>query len=415
MKTILSFVAALLFCGAMHGQACEGTILDGAGVIKDPSTITAAAQLLTDQGADVHVITVPDIHAYGNTLNDVQAAYERACPSWLNGGTRKSNLFVLYVAPTQGKKLAIFGSTYRQAFSTNDAERIYSQAANTAFRTGQWENGLAAALTGLNAAIKTYYARRESTPTSTPTTQSAPVSSTLEQPTSLAPLWWILGLAGFGGLSLFGYTMWRNRKKDAEEAQAAQQRAITAQSRAATLLTKADTDAKDRNTYAAVAAEYTRLSNSLSSDPTESGLSTAMYQNLEGQWNAVAQKLAALISGSKSEAKRMYAQAEPKVTQMPRPVYQEPTVNETPTHTHTHTERVIERETYTPVPIMPVVIEEERPSWRREPEPEPEPSRSSWTSSRDDSESSFSSSSSDDSQSSFDSSSSSNDDNQSSF
>jgi hypothetical protein len=142
---LLVAVATLLLSTFSLASNCNQTVVDNAHVLLNPTIVANAAQPLINQGADVHVITVGhDLFVkQGSTLAGVESYIESSCPSWTTNGTRKANLFVVLVAPTDRQKNIFLGSYYNGAFNI---PVTYSQAANSYFKAGQWEQGLASTL-----------------------------------------------------------------------------------------------------------------------------------------------------------------------------------------------------------------------------------------------------------------------------
>jgi hypothetical protein len=149
--SLLTFAFALLSLG-LWAQNCSSVVIDGAGIIQNPSSVEKAARPLIDQGADVHVVTLSNIRAFGSRLQDVEDAYERRCPNWTApNGIRKANLMVVMLAPHERLKNVFYGSAYNGVFSgANGIDTLYSKYANPFFSKQQWDDGFAAAMMGLN-------------------------------------------------------------------------------------------------------------------------------------------------------------------------------------------------------------------------------------------------------------------------
>jgi hypothetical protein len=133
----------LLFASFASAQNCNSLIVDKAGVITNPAMIQNAARNLINQGADVHVVTIPSVRQYGPNLEAVETFIESKCPSWTQNGVRKANLFVVMVAPNDRAKNIFLGSYYNGAF---DVSVAYSNASNSYFKNRQWSEGLASVL-----------------------------------------------------------------------------------------------------------------------------------------------------------------------------------------------------------------------------------------------------------------------------
>lgn len=144
--SLLAIVAMLLFVPLSRAENCNSTVIDKAGVVHSPAIIINAARTLINQGADVHVVFVDTVSKYGGNLAAVETYFEQSCPNWVNSsGQRKENLFVVMVAPTERAKNMFLGSYYSGAF---DIAPTYSRLANSFFKSGNWEDGVAATLQG---------------------------------------------------------------------------------------------------------------------------------------------------------------------------------------------------------------------------------------------------------------------------
>src|SRR6266849_6686320 len=107
MKFRLSLLATaviLLFAPFVRAENCNQTIIDKAGVVRNPAIIANAARPLINQGADVKVIIVDSIQRYGANLSDVETYFESTCPNFVTNGVRKANLYVIMVAPNDRQK-----------------------------------------------------------------------------------------------------------------------------------------------------------------------------------------------------------------------------------------------------------------------------------------------------------------------
>lgn len=287
MKKIFQAVLMIFLAIPAFSQTC-GFVSDEAGVIKDQSVISKAASALIDQGADVHVVTVASVGRYGSRLMDVEKAYERQCSSWVGpNGQRKANLFVLMVAPKERLKNVFFGGAYTGALPSEDSvNTVYSKYANPYFRTGQWEQGFAAAISGFNQTVVAYHDE-----------QKHPVqATTVNQPTDLKPvahvfsfLLWILILAGFAGILI--YVLARR-----SASRAAQRKAILSRQRV------------DKVIYTSTSGYSTALYNSMTSsdayDPNQSGLGADEYLRIADAWDQLFDEITArtAISPAATEA-----------------------------------------------------------------------------------------------------------------
>lgn len=154
---MLLLSAVVLLCTALpQAQNCNSLIIDKAGIIQNAGMIAQAARTLINQGAAVHVVTVPSLAQYG-TLAGVESSFESQCPSWTNAtGKRKENLFLVMVAPNDRAKNIFLGSYYSGAFDTT---RTYSDLSNGYFKSRQWDAGLAAVLQGTTGPALAYRQR----------------------------------------------------------------------------------------------------------------------------------------------------------------------------------------------------------------------------------------------------------------
>jgi hypothetical protein len=162
MRFRISLLAAVVLMFASFSQAenCTAGILDKAGVIRNTATIAAAARPLVSQGVDVRIVTVDHgtFVSNGSTLAGVETALEASCPNWIDArtGTRKANMFVVMVAPTDRQKNIFLGSYYAGSF---DIPSTYSSLANASFKAGQWEQGIANTLNGTGTRAIAYHAQ----------------------------------------------------------------------------------------------------------------------------------------------------------------------------------------------------------------------------------------------------------------
>lgn len=276
---VFGLVVALLFTGIAYGQDCNALVNDEAGVIKEPARISIAAAGLINQGADVKIITVANLARYGNRLSDVEKFYERYCPEWQAGnGSRKANLFAVIVAPNQRKKNVFFGGAYAGALPNEDiVNTIFSQAANSYFRNGEFGDGIAAALNDFNNKVLAFHDQaKHPTVVTQAATDLKPIAG------SFNFLFILLGIGALLGLILY---LRARTKKNNEEAKATQQEAIQAQQEASRLFLAANTESAN---YERVATKYTNLSNSASCDPNQEGLTVALYTAIKSYWTGMA-------------------------------------------------------------------------------------------------------------------------------
>jgi len=256
--------AALCLAGTMQAQSC-GAVSDEAGVINQQ----IKANSLIDQGADVHVVTVKSLAPYGHRLIDVERAYEKYCPNWVEAnGQRKSNLIVIMVAPNDRLKNIFLGSTYDGLFSGEDAvNQLYAQAANGDFRKKNWVDGINATA----AAIADKLIDRKN-----------PAASPASKMTFFVVLL-IIGIAT-GLILLFAWIIpaYTKKKRERERTEAMQQKAIQARNEATDAFTALP---KDHSYYPTASVKYLTMSNTIAIDPTTDGLSADSYESIADQWN----------------------------------------------------------------------------------------------------------------------------------
>jgi hypothetical protein len=156
--SLLLTAVVLMFASSSYAVNCTAGIVDKAGVIRNTAPIVAAARPLVAQGVDLRIVTV-DHNTFvqnGSTLAGVETAFEAACPNLIDvhTGIRKANLFVVMVAPTDRQKNIFLGSYYAGSF---DIPSTYSQLANSSFKAGQWETGIANTLNGTGPRAIAYH------------------------------------------------------------------------------------------------------------------------------------------------------------------------------------------------------------------------------------------------------------------
>ena len=163
MKLRLSLLATALlfitsFASAQTPNFCSQTVIDQAKVISNPQAVANAARTLINQGANVHVVTVnsASFQKYGQ-LAGVESFLESQCPSWTTNGVRAANLYVIMVAPKDRAKNIFLGSYYAGAF---DVGSTYSQYANSYFKGGDFDGGLAATLQGTTGSALNFHNRQ---------------------------------------------------------------------------------------------------------------------------------------------------------------------------------------------------------------------------------------------------------------
>jgi uncharacterized membrane protein YgcG len=318
MLVTIGLLIAVCLCKAQPID-CNEMISDEAHIISNPAAVQEGASVLVNQGADVHVITVANMAKYGPRLNDVEAAYERNCPSWLSpAGKRKANLFVLLVAPKERKKNAFFGEAYVGALHDEDTvNTIYSRAANPFFQAKQWPDGFAAALRDFGNKVVAFHDQ-----------QQHPASVT-NQATDLKPvayvMMWILGASFLGFLLIVGIVLMMRWYKDKREREAAQQDALNAMSEATNAFNTLRSMGADKGSL--VGMTYNSMSSQMRYDPNDDGLTAESYKNIAQSWRNLASDIKNLTGGKASvrqtdrknvglysashETRSKYAQKEP--------------------------------------------------------------------------------------------------------
>jgi uncharacterized membrane protein YgcG len=270
----IAMTIALKMPLGLHAQAlnCNGLVtMDQAEVFNNLTEIEKAASSLIDQGADVHIVSLTSVSPLGLIGNE--NSLEAACPSWLSGGKRKPNLFVLFVSPAGHKKNAFFGGAYTPALPTQDSVNVlYSQASNLFFKQGDFSGGMAAALRDFGANVAAYHDQ-----------QKHPIQQVVNnEATDLSGFWKVLGWGLFlvaTVLVIFGiFAVLASRRRRREEIAKAQTSAISARDVATKLY-------RSYNPTPELSARLVDLNNSIKSDPTVDGLTIDQYLAIRDVWN----------------------------------------------------------------------------------------------------------------------------------
>lgn len=310
-------LAFLLSLPLWAGQPNCSTVSDEAGVINGYYDLMKSANLLADQGVDVHVVTIANMSVYGPRLIDAEKAYEGHCPSWMaSPGVRKANLLVLMVAPKDRVKNAFFGSAYSPVFGNEDTvNSIYSSAANPYFRTKQWSEGLSATLKDFGGKIFAYHDQQKH-----PVVSSTVVN---QQATDFRGLWAFLKILAFIGTFVLAFFLitWILRRR--RELSAARAGAIAAREDAASAFLILQPDSPD---YGNLASRYQSMSSRAEFDPDE-GLDKEQYDSITSKWSQLHRDIQASVSAARRKT---------TIAENPKPATEAPTPRVERVKTHSH-------------------------------------------------------------------------------
>jgi uncharacterized membrane protein YgcG len=306
MKRLLALAAFVLAAGFASAQNCDSIVNDEAGIIRDPTVITQGIAPLTTESADVRIVTVKSIAKYGPRLQSVEDFYESHCPSWKDAnGHRKTNLFVMMVAPGQAKNVFL-GSAYSHVFqSQDDVNNTYTKAASPYFHNEQWEQGFAAAAKDFGARVAAYHDQQKHpvvVPPATTTTNNNYDFSFLK---SFAYLF-------FGALALFGVgwaivAFFGRRRRMSDDTIEAQTKAMAEWNATNSAYLSLP---KDNKYYGTISQQFSDLSNSVKYNPNEK-MSKAEYIAAGGAWRDM-RNLIQSATAPKQEPSGTGAQSKPK-------------------------------------------------------------------------------------------------------
>lgn len=212
---------------------CEQRVDDQANVFgsKAQQVQTAVDKLVSDTGADVHVLTVSSMGVSPTFEKYVHHVIE-TCPAWqgVDGGV-KSNLIVVAVALKERKTAIIFGAEWKPALDSQH-QRIQSSNINPRFKSGDYAGGFVA---GLNEIDRVVVAFQHPTVPGQPAPAPVPSSSPDIRPASTTNVdfsglgtflyWCMLILSGVAALYLL-YRVFVELQKNRDARNLAQQRAI---------------------------------------------------------------------------------------------------------------------------------------------------------------------------------------------
>lgn len=107
---VVIVAASLSFTTPANAQSqpwCTQAVTDQAGWFgENTKPVQDAAQQLTSQGADVHVIAIKSFGNAGNLTDYVKNTVLKACPGWTKGDLIRNSLLI-YVVSTSERKLSI--------------------------------------------------------------------------------------------------------------------------------------------------------------------------------------------------------------------------------------------------------------------------------------------------------------------
>ncbi len=210
---------------AVAAQDCEQVVNDQAGLFgNQQAAVEAAANTLMGLGAEVRVVTLPDLGGRGN-LDLVKEGWKDRCPSWQSPSRHlKSNLVVLMIAKKERKAGIYCGSTYLPRLTEDMMGRIRTERMNPKFQAGDFAGGFIAAMDAIGNVI---------TVTPQPTASAPPVVVNVPQqaspPADLSGLWkflgWLLGLGVIAAVVLGVLKVRRSNQQEQEWRRAAQLKA----------------------------------------------------------------------------------------------------------------------------------------------------------------------------------------------
>jgi uncharacterized membrane protein YgcG len=291
----------VLFTGSLLAVDCNSVVSNDAGVaLGDTTALIRAANDVAAKGAEPHVLI--EALRPGETLDTKFAQAVSACSEWQAPGSKtKSTLIVFALAPTARKSGIFYGSAWHHALD-DSWNRIKTDYMNPRFRDRDWAGGLAAAA---EQTAKRITASEDEA-------VHGPTTIVNHQATDLSGIWlflkWLLILGGGAAAVIVGIILFRQKKEDAAEVQAAQADAIAARNKATDALNDArrkvpvyvaagGKNAVSVQAWLATAMErYQTVSDSVSNDPDQKGLTADVYQRLSKQYSGVFQALDKVVS-----------------------------------------------------------------------------------------------------------------------
>lgn len=403
----------LLLAGFAHGQHCDVTVSDEAGVFGGKlDSVMDAADSLNKESLNVRVVTLDAIP--GGTLEAWESNMIRTCPSW-----QSTNRVVFVVSPSRHKLGLFYGNELKPVLD-GSAAAIKSQFMGPAFASKDYARGMIQGIQQVSTRQKAFNdaALHPEQKTTVVNNQASDNSGFVHV------LGWIVGIGGLVTILILLGRWARKREDDKDEVFASKQEASN------TAASVSDLIRKLRKTYEEQAAlgtnvaskqrmvdlvseEYSDMAGKETYNPDTPGLSVAgykaitkAYQRLMDELNTIErpsyrQSTPAPSSYPKSRRASQHIPNYPTSgTPAPAPSTPASATNNTVVHnTYVDNSNFGGGYGYGGIVPVPVIIEDDRPVYR-EPdpparEPDPEPAYSSRYSSRDDSGSSSSWSSSD--------------------
>jgi len=209
------------------------------------------------------------------------------------------------VAPKDKLKNIFLGSSYNGMFSGEDEiNSLYSKAANSYFRSGQWTDGINATISDLNLKVVAFHDQAK---------HPVVVHSEAGHAFIVIVMMIVIAVAFFIVLFLVIRAMAR-RKEDRLQTEGAQQIAIRARNSATDSFMAMP---KDNSAYATYASKYANLSGSMNSDPTTNGLSAETYQGMAADWRAFEDGILRAIGVKRSDPTPPVSSSVPPNTNSP--------------------------------------------------------------------------------------------------
>lgn len=369
MKRVLAVL--LLLIGSALGsdfpylpsQVCGADIVDMAHVLPSTGPLTDSVRRLKEAGADPRIVTVSTTN-----LDLVEQALVQNCSDWQGTNGIKSTLVVLMVAPKEHKMGIYFGHAFDSALQS-DWNRIKQEEMAPRFKSGQFAEGMIAAMDHIGGRIK---AQADEA-------RSPKQTTVVEQPTDLSGLWrflmWCLAVGSGLGIAIW-LVYWLTQKAKRKDQWAhARTGAIMARNHATVLINKLRiTDLpKDKvDQFDSLYGRFTDLGNQTRFDPSDEGLQIGEYMAIERAYRELSNDLEQLNWASSGKKEQVQVQAAP-----PDESY----------HPSTHKKKTVKTDDDPPAPapastntnnvFAPVIIgtdvggPDRTAVWEREPDPEP--------------------------------------------
>lgn len=399
--------AILLLVGAihLHAQDCDALVVDQANILgSNLVQVGRGAQALVNQGADVRVRTFQTANGNLDLLVD---NITRRCNSWQNAsGGRKSTLLVLAVS--MDHKVGIYyGSTWNKALSDH-YNRIKQQYMVPRLKDRNFAGAFIAAEEQISKRIAA--AQDEALHPAVSTTNNN------YQSHDYSGVWkLVLFLLALGGLTWLVLAIVLRKRQESASRESAQGEAVQARNRAAAAVRKLEDEIRSRQALVSgdtpeyikkasayldrASTEFSRLSQSVKSDPDTDGLPVSSYAVMAKGYESIEQDtmlgFSALNAVSyeqrRNETTSPSTQSAPSQASTasapsssaaysspssPSTPVQSSTVTETHIHHHHHNDDYVAPVSY-PVYVPPPVVVVERERDYEPPAPAPAPSRSS--------------------------------------